>query len=411
MNWLETIRTGLQAVRAHRLRSGLTVLGILIGIATVVLSVGLGEGTSSSVKSQISALGSNLLIVSPGSTTSTTGVRGGQGSASTLSIEDGLALDSKVAAPDIAAVAPIKSTSESLVNGSTNWTTSVVGTNDEWLKVRSRSLAEGRFLTDADDSAAAAVTVLGPTTAEELFGNADAALGQTVTINSIPFSVIGVLTSAGSDSTSDLDDQALVPLATMDSRLSASSDRDSLSSIYITASSNSTISAAYQEADSLLLNRHAITTAADADFTITTQKSLLTTASSVSKTLTVLLGGIAALSLLVGGIGVMNIMLVSVTERTREIGLRKALGATPRVIRRQFMVEASVLGVVGGIAGAGLGIAGAVILPHFISNAITISPAAVAGAVAVAAAIGLIFGVYPAGRAAKLAPIDALRTE
>ncbi|MCW2494597.1 ABC transporter permease [Jatrophihabitans sp.] len=411
MNWLETIRTGLQAVRAHRLRSGLTVLGILIGIATVVLSVGLGEGTSSSVKSQIAALGSNLLIVSPGSTTSTTGLRGGNGSASTLTVQDSLALDSRVAAPDIAAVAPIKSTSESLVNGSTNWTTSVVGTSDEWLTVRSRKLSTGRFLTDADDAAASAVTVLAPTTAEELFGNADSALNQTVTINSIPFTVVGVLTSAGSDSSSDLDDQALVPLATMTSRLSASTGRNSLSSIYLTASSNSTISAAYQEANALLLNKHAIGAAGTADFTITTQKSLLTTASSVSKTLTVLLGGIAALSLLVGGIGVMNIMLVSVTERTREIGLRKALGATPKVIRRQFMVEASVLGVVGGIAGAGFGIAGAVILPHFISNAIDISPSAVVGAVAVAAAIGLIFGVYPAGRAARLAPIDALRSE
>jgi putative ABC transport system permease protein len=410
MNWLETVRTGLEAVRAHRLRSALTVLGILIGIATVVLSVGLGEGSSASVKSQISALGSNLLIVSPGSSTSSSGVRGGLGSASTLTVQDSNALASKVAAPDISGVAPTKSTSESLVNGSTNWTTSVVGTNSQWLSVRSRKLSEGRFLTDTDAAAASAVTVLGSTTASELFGGVDP-LNQTVTINSIPFTVIGVLGSAGSDSTSNLDDQALVPLPTLASRLGASSGRNSLSTIYLAASSTSTISAAYQEADALLLNRHSIATTASADFTITTQQSLLTTASSVSKTLTVLLGGIAALSLLVGGIGVMNIMLVSVTERTREIGLRKALGATPKVIRRQFMVEASVLGVVGGIAGAGLGIAGAIILPHFISNAITVSPTAVAGAVAVAAAIGLIFGVYPAGRAARLAPIDALRSE
>ena len=411
MNWLETFRTGLEAVRAHRLRSSLTVLGILIGIATVVLSVGLGEGTSSSVKNQISALGSNLLIVSPGSTTSSTGVRGGFGSASTLTVQDSLALGSKVAAPDIAAVAPIKSSSEELVNGSTNWTTSVVGSNTQWLTVRSRHLATGRFLTDADETSAAAVTVLAPTTAEELFGSADFALNQTVTINSIPFTVVGVLTSAGSDSTSNLDDQAIVPLSTMVSRLSSSSSRNALSSIYLAATSTSTISAAYQEANALLLERHSIAATGTADFSITTQQSLLTTVSSVSKTLTVLLGGIAALSLLVGGIGVMNIMLVSVTERTREIGLRKALGATPRVIRRQFMVEASVLGVVGGIAGAALGIAGAVILPHFISNAIAVSPSAVVGAVAVAAAIGLIFGVYPAGRAARLAPIDALRSE
>jgi len=410
MNWVETLRTGLQAVRAHRLRSALTVLGILIGIATVVLSVGLGEGASSSVKDQISALGSNLLIVSPGSTTSSTGLRGGLGSASTLTIEDAEALRSAVSAPDIAAVAPSKNTSESLVAGSSNWTTSVVGTSHDWLSVRARSLAEGRFLTDADNAKAAAVVVLGPTTAEELFGRLDP-VGQSVTINSIPFQVVGVLTSAGSDSSANLDDQAIVPLSTMVSRLSSTTSRDSLSDIYVAARSTSTISAAYQEADAILLARHHITDSSSADFSITTQQSLLSTASTVNHTLTVLLGGIAALSLLVGGIGVMNIMLVSVTERTREIGLRKALGATPRLIRRQFLVEASVLGIVGGIAGAGIGIVGAVVLPHLISDDIAISPSAIAGAVAVAAAIGVIFGVYPAGRAARLAPIDALRSE
>jgi putative ABC transport system permease protein len=411
MNWLETIRTGLQAVRAHRLRSGLTVLGILIGIATVVLSVGLGEGASSSVKSQISALGSNLLIVSPGSsTTAGTGVRGGLGTASTLTLEDATALGSRVSAPDVAGVAATKSTSESLTNGSTNWTTSVVGTTRDWAKVRARSLSEGSFLTDADNAKTAAVTVLGSTTAQELFGAVDP-VGQSVTINSIPFTVVGVLKSAGSDSTSNLDDQALVPISTMISRLSSSSGRDSLSTVYVAARAGSLISAAYQEIDAILLNRHDITATSDADFSITTQDSLLSTVSSVSNTLTVLLGGIAALSLLVGGIGVMNIMLVSVTERTREIGLRKALGATPRIIRRQFLVEASVLGLVGGICGAALGIAGAEILPHFISNEIAVSPTAVVGALVVAVAIGVIFGVYPASRAARLAPIDALRSE
>jgi putative ABC transport system permease protein len=410
VNWWETVRTGLSAIRAHRLRSGLTVLGILIGIATVVLSVGLGEGASSSVKSQISALGSNLLIVSPGSTTSTSGVRGGLGSASTLTIQDADALASSVSAPDIAGVAATKTASEALTNSSTNWTTSVVGTSKDWLSVRARSLSSGRFVTDADNAAAAAVTVLGPTTAEELFGAINP-VGQSVTINSIPFTVIGVLKSAGSDSSSNLDDQAIVPLSTMISRLSAPTGRNTLSTVYVAAKSNGTISAAYQEIDAILLNRHAITDSTSADFTITTQDSLLTTASSVSRTLTVLLGGIAALSLLVGGIGVMNIMLVSVTERTREIGLRKALGATPRVIRRQFLVEASALGIVGGIAGAALGIAGAIVLPHFISNQIEIIPEALFGAIAVAAAIGMIFGVYPATRAARLAPIDALRSE
>jgi putative ABC transport system permease protein len=412
VSWLETIRTGLQAVRSHRLRSGLTVLGILIGIATVVLSVGLGEGASSSVKAQIAALGSNLLIVTPGSSTSnTTGIRGGFGTASTLTLGDSDALASKVAAPDIAAVAPAKTTSDVLTNGSNTWTTSVVGTTASWAKVRARHVAAGgRFVTDADNAAAAAVAVLGPTTADELFGGLDP-VGQTVTIANIPFDVIGVLTSAGSDASSNLDDQAIVPLATLASRLDTSSSRESVSNVYLAATSSDTISAAYQEATAILDNRHAVATTGDADFTITPQQQLLSTASSVSHTLTVLLGGIAALSLLVGGIGVMNIMLVSVSERTREIGLRKALGATPRIIRRQFLVEASVLGLVGGIGGAGLGIAGAYLIPHFISNDIAVSPSAVVGALVVAVAIGLVFGVYPAGRAARLAPIDALRSE
>ncbi len=410
MNWTETIRTGLQAVRAHRLRSGLTVLGILIGIATVVLSVGLGEGAKTSVSSQINALGSNLLIVSPGSSTNSSGIRGGLGSAATLTVGDATALTAKLAAPDVAAVAPTQSTSLELDNGSTNWTTSVVGTTPQWLQVRARTVSSGSFLSAADDAASRAVVVLGPTTAQELFGVLDP-VGQTVTINQISFTVKGVLASAGSDTSSNLDDTAIVPLSTEAQRLSASIERSSLSTIYVAATSNETISAAYQEIDAILLARHSITSATAADFTITSQDSLLSTATSVSSTLTILLGGIAALSLLVGGIGVMNIMLVSVSERTREIGLRKALGATPVLIRRQFLVEASVLGLVGGIAGAALGIGGAKIIPHFISNTIAVSGTAVAGAIAVAVAIGLVFGVYPASRAARLAPIDALRSE
>jgi putative ABC transport system permease protein len=414
MNVIETFRTGTEAVVAHRLRSALTVLGIMIGITAVILTVGLGEGAQQQVSSQITALGSNLLTVTPGSTTSSTGIRGGFGSASTLTVADATALNSKVVAPDIGTVAPVISTNASLVAGTTNWTTTVVGTDPSWLTVRGRSLTEGRFIVSHDVTSKANVVVLGATTAQQLFGARDP-IAQTVNIAGQPMSVIGVLntvgSSSGSSTTSDPDDQAIVPLTTASSLLFSGASRNSVSQILIQATSAGTLSAAYQEADAELLSLHGITNSAAADFTITSEAQVLSTATSVDKTLTVLLGGVAGISLLVGGIGVMNIMLVSVTERIREIGLRKALGATPRVIRRQFLVEASVLGTVGGVLGAILGLIGAEVLPHFITDPITISPVAAAGAIVVAIGIGIAFGVYPAGRAARLAPIDALRSE
>jgi putative ABC transport system permease protein len=410
MSWLDTFRTGLEAVRIHRLRSALTVLGILIGIAAVILTVGLGEGAQSDVRAQINSLGSNLLIIAPGSSTSTGGVRGGFGSASTLTTADAAALASKTIAPDIAAVAPTTSTSASLTATSTNWTTSVVGTNASWLEVRARHLQSGRFLTAADESNGSAVTVLGATTADQLFSGGNA-VGQTVTVNGVQLQVVGVLASTGSSGSSNDDDVAIVPLRVAAQRLFGGAARTSVSTIYVEAGSPSTLSAAYQEAQTELLALHSSATTTSADFTITTQQSLLSAATSVDKTLTVLLAGIAAISLLVGGIGVMNIMLVSVTERIREIGLRKALGARPRVIRRQFLVEASVLGLAGGVLGVLIGLVGAKILPHFVSSSVTLSPTASVGAIAIAVAIGVGFGTYPAARAARLAPIDALRTE
>ncbi len=410
MSWWETLRTGLEAVRTHRLRSGLTMLGILIGIAAVILTVGLGEGAQNKVRGEIAALGSNLLIVSPGSSTSSTGVRGGFGSASTLTVRDADALANKTVAPDIKAVAPTVSTSQSLTAGSSNWTTSVVGTQPDWLSVRARQLSSGRFINSHDVDSLASVVVLGSETATELFGRANP-VGQTVTINNIPMQVIGELTTVGSSSATDEDDTAIVPITTAQTRLIGGTSRSSVSTIYLEAGSRHTLSAAYQEANSELLATHAITTATAADFSISSQQSILTTATSVDKTLTILLGGIAGISLLVGGIGVMNIMLVSVTERIKEIGLRKALGAPPRVIRRQFLVESSVLGLAGGLLGVVLGIIGAAVLPSVVNQPITISGLAAVGAIAVAVAIGVIFGVYPASRAARLAPIDALRTE
>jgi putative ABC transport system permease protein len=410
MSWLDTLWTGLDAVRTHRLRSGLTVLGIMIGIAAVILTVGLGQGAQDQVSSEINALGTNLLTISPGSSTSSSGIRGGFGSASTLTEADASALSSKTVAPDIHAVAPVLSSSETLTAGSTNWTSTVVGTSPSWETVRSRSVTQGRFIVNQDVTDHTAVAVLGSDTASELFSGQDP-VGQTVNVNNVPMTVIGVLNSVGSSSSStgsDQDDQVIVPISTASQRLFGSS---SLSSILVQATSSSALSAAYQEADTELLALHGITTASNADFTIASQQSLVTTATSVDKTLTILLGGVAAISLLVGGIGVMNIMLVSVTERIREIGLRKALGATPPLIRRQFLLEASMLGLTGGALGALLAVAGAALLPHVIGYPITVSVLASVGALIVAIAIGLVFGVYPASRAARMAPIDALRSE
>jgi putative ABC transport system permease protein len=410
MTWSETLRTGLDALRSHRLRSGLTVLGILIGIAAVILTVGLGQGAQETISSRINALGTNLLVVTPGSSTGTGGVRGGAGSASTLTTADAEALGSPAVAPDIAAVAPTIGRSMTLTTPTTNWTTTVTGSTPAWLSVRARTIASGRFVSQDDVTHDAAVAVLGATTAAELFRGD--ALGRAFTLNGVQVTVVGVLApTGGSSDTTTQDDLAVVPITTAQQRYVGGSTRTSLQSIYLQARSADALSAAYQEAQAALLVEHRTTSDGGPDFSISTQESLLSTATSVTRTLTVLLGGIAAISLLVGGIGVMNIMLVAVTERVREIGLRKALGATPRIIRRQFMVEASMLGLVGGLAGAALGLSLAELLTRTLGQPIAASPVATVGAVVIAILVGIVSGVYPATRAARLAPIDALRSE
>lgn len=409
MSLLETARTGIEAILSHRMRSALTMLGILIGIAAVILTVGLGEGAQAKVRSAVDSLGKNLLIVSPGSTTSG-GVHQGLGSSSTLTLADAAALGSKVVAPDIAAVAPTTQRSELLTAGSSNWTTTVVGTTPQWLQIRSRSMAAGRFFNAADLTNHSNVVVLGPIVAQSLFGSSNP-VGRHLDISGVPMTVIGVLAPSGSTATANQDDIAVLPFATAADQLFGGPSRTRVQSILIEASSSSTLSAAYQEAFAELAALHRITNPASADFTISSQQSLLTTATSIGQTLTFLLGGVAAISLLVGGIGVMNIMLVSVTERVREIGLRKALGARPSTIRAQFLVEASVLGLIGGLLGSALGAGGAVALSFFLPFPVVVSPFAIAVSVGVAMAIATGFGVYPAARAARLAPIEALRSE
>jgi putative ABC transport system permease protein len=405
MSLLRTFDTGMRGLLGHRLRSILTTLGILFGVAAVICTVGIGTASADSVNSSIAALGTNLLTVSPGSTVSF-GVRGGAGSANTLTMDDVAGLEDKQDAPDISAVAPVVSGTATLVSTSSNESTTVQGTTASWLAANARALSSGVFVTSKEVQKHAQVVVLGATTASDL----NAVVGDQVTINGNPFQVIGILTSSGSTGFTNNDDLAVIPITTAQDEVTGGSP-NSVQRILLSATSSATIGSAYLEADQLLLQTHHITNTASADFNITSASTLASTAASVTTTLTILLASVAAISLLVGGIGVMNIMLVSVTERTQEIGLRKALGATPRDLLRQFLIEAATLSFVGGVLGVAAALLAGFLVPRLANIAVTITATPVIIAVAVAAGVGLIFGVYPAARAARLAPIAALRAE
>jgi putative ABC transport system permease protein len=405
MSLLRTFDTGMRGLLGHRLRSILTTLGILFGVAAVICTVGIGTASADSVNSSIAALGTNLLTVSPGSTVSF-GVRGGAGSANTLTMDDVAGLEDKQDAPDISAVAPVVSGTATLVSTSSNESTTVQGTTASWLAANARALSSGVFVTSKEVQKHAQVVVLGATTASDL----NAVVGDQVTISGNPFQVIGILTSSGSTGFTNNDDLAVIPITTAQDEVTGGSP-NSVQRILLSATSSATIGSAYLEADQLLLQTHHITNTASADFNITSASTLASTAASVTTTLTILLASVAAISLLVGGIGVMNIMLVSVTERTQEIGLRKALGATPRDLLRQFLIEAATLSFVGGVLGVAAALLAGFLVPRLANIAVTITATPVIIAVAVAAGVGLIFGVYPAARAARLAPIAALRAE
>jgi putative ABC transport system permease protein len=405
MSWLRTLDTGLRGILGHRLRSILTTLGILFGVAAVICTVGIGTASAAQVNARIASLGTNLLTVTPGSTR-TGAVFGGGGTANTLTMGDASGLSSQDNAPDIQAVAPVVQARVTMVSTLSNWSTTAQGSTPDWLSANARTVQSGSFFTARDVSKHSQVMVLGATTAQNL----GASVGDSVTVGKVPFTVVGVLTSIGGQGFQNGDDLAVVPITAAHDVL-VGGDPNSVQRILLSARSGDTVGSAYQEADQLLLNTHGIATAAQADFSIQAQSSFLDTAQSVTTTLTILLASVAAISLLVGGIGVMNIMLVSVTERTGEIGLRKALGATPGDLLRQFLVEASTLSIVGGLLGVGAGLLAGVLIPHFTTIGVSITPTPVLIAVVVAAGVGLIFGVYPAARAARLAPIDALRAQ
>lgn len=404
MSLAHTIETGLRSLLGHRLRSVLTTLGILFGVAAVIATVGIGQASSDSVTARITSLGTNLLTISSGSSV-TGGVFGGAGSANTLTMADVSGLQDRQSAPDIQAVAPVTQGRASLVSTSGNWSTTVSGSTSGWLVTNSRTIGAGSFVSANDVATRAQVIVLGSTTASNL----GVGVGDLVLVRQIPFEVIGVLAPAGSQGFGNQDDLAVVPITTAQDELFGGGG--SVQRILLSATSASTVGSAYLEANQILLQTHHVTDPSAADFTITSQTQVLSTAQAVTQTLTILLASVAAISLLVGGIGVMNIMLVSVTERTSEIGLRKALGATPGDLFRQFVIEAGTLTALGGLLGVATGLAVGYIVPRAANIAVTITPLPVLTAVGVAVAVGLVFGVYPALRAARLAPIEALRAQ
>lgn len=406
MNFLELMRVSLRALFANKLRSTLTMLGIIIGVSAVIAMVAIANGATQSVTSNIQGLGSNLLIVSPGQSNSG-GVRGGAGSANTLKMEDIPKVEAAGAA--VKMVAPTVNSNAQIVYSKGNTSTSVVGTTEEYAAIRSIEVAQGRFLTEEDVEKSARIAIVGPTVVENLLGDPNAEIiGKTIKLNNVPFQVVGVTVSQGSSGASNNDDMIFAPISTVQSRLTGSKI---VRQIYIEAASADLMTEAQAQVTYALQTAHKIAVGQPNDFTITNQAEILESMKEITQTMTLLLGGIAAISLLVGGIGVMNIMLVSVTERTREIGIRKAIGAKGRDILSQFLIEAIVLSLIGGIIGILLGWGGSLLVSKVFGMAASVSLSSVGMAFGFSALIGIVFGVVPARKAANMDPIEALRYE
>lgn len=401
----ECVKMALDGMLASKLRTFLTMLGIIIGIGAVITMVSLGFGMQEQVKSDISSMGSNLLIVMSGGRTAS-GQRLARGTGARLTEDDAKAIEKSV--EGIQYVAPSVQASYQLVVGNQNWTASVEGTSPNIISIRDYNIAEGRMFTDKDLSARARVCVIGQTVIDNLFPDGNP-VGKMVRINKQPFKIVGTLSPKGQSSFGqDQDDLVYIPLTTAMQRMMGTT---SIRLITIQCTNEQTIDTAQADIITLLRQRHKIKEGGDDDFTVQNMAALMATVEETTGNITLLLAIIAAISLLVGGIGIMNIMLVSVTERTREIGIRKALGATYRNILLQFLIEAMVIGVVGGTIGTVFGIASAKIIAHFAGWQAVISILSIVIAVVFSVGIGLFFGIYPAKKAALLDPIDALRYE
>jgi putative ABC transport system permease protein len=402
---LQTIPSALAALKSNKGRSILTTLGIIIGVAAVIAIVALGEGASASVSNQLAGLGTNLLTISPGSTRSG-GAAAGAGSSTTLKASDADAISQNI--QGLNGVSAVVSGTAQIIYGNQNWSTRVQAVDPAYLPMNSWTVAEGSSFTEQDNTNANNVAVLGQTVASNLFPNGQNPVGQLVRIRNVPFTVVGVLASKGSSGFGDQDDTIMIPFRTGQVRLFGATN---INQIIVQVSDASQMDTVNSEVETLLRSRHQLQSYQADDFTIRNNADIISRVSSVSDTMTMLLGGVAAVSLVVGGIGIMNIMLVSVTERTREIGIRLAIGAQPRDVLLQFLVEAVVLSVLGGIIGILIGSGVAMALPIVAGWATVVPWNAIALSFAVSAAIGMFFGIYPARKASQLDPIVALRYE
>ena len=408
MDILLPLKIAARALRVNLMRSFLTMLGIMIGIGAVIIMVAVGTGATKQISDQIATMGSNLLLILPGSTTSG-GIRGGMGSQPTLTIEDIKAI--RAECPAVLRVAPELRGTAQMVAGNMNWSTELMGTTPDFLLIREWKLASGRDMTAADVDTGQKVCILGQTVATSLFGDEDPT-GKQVRIKGVPFLVIGLLEAKGrSAQGSDQDDVVFMPFSTAQRKILGNAFPGTVGPTLVQAASQGKLAQAETEINALLDQRHHMSATKERDFNVRNLSELLAVSQQSAKTMSMLLGAVASISLLVGGIGIMNIMLVSVTERTREIGIRMAIGAKERDILLQFLAEAVLLTMLGGFIGILLGVGGAFLISQFLGWATLISSQSIVLAVVFSSAIGIFFGFYPARKAAALNPIDALRYE